>query len=102
VTERLIGFTNEGRLHGGLDDRRPTSSNHYDSHGVVSHSAAIGTDPRDRALKLVVDVTMATPTDRWGGMFFAEYSVRQRIHLPGTGTNAGDVNGGVTPAVENP
>jgi len=81
VTERLIGFTNEGRKHGGLDERRPGPADRYDSYGVTAHTARLGVDPRDGVNKLQVDITMTGPTDRWGGMFLAEYSVTARAGI---------------------
>ena len=77
ISERLIGFTNEGRRHNGLDDRRP-NTDQYESSGVLRHSSELGVDPRDGKQKLQVDVTMARPTNRWGGMFIAEYALEAR------------------------
>jgi hypothetical protein len=79
VAERLLGFTNQGLSHSGLDDRRPTAGTTYESYGVRGHSARLLRDPRDGVMKLCVDITMAAPADRWGGMFLAEYSVRPRF-----------------------
>jgi hypothetical protein len=98
IRERLVGFTNEGRRHAGLDDRRPGDAERYDLYGVLSHSARTAVDPRDGLVKLQVDVTMAAPTDRWGSMFLADYTVAPRFggHLGG-----GHV-GGVIEVVVNP
>ncbi len=80
VTERLMSFTNEGRRHSGLDDRRPGATTQYRTHGVQGHSAAIATDRHDGVSKLRVDITMTRPADRWGGMFFAEYTIEPSLH----------------------
>ena len=72
------GFLNVARSKGGLDDRRPTNSDRYESYGVVRQSANLAPNPHGRGTVLTVSVTMAQPHDRWGGMFLGDYIVRAR------------------------
>ena len=76
VSASFPNFTNEARGRPGMDDLRQTPDDQYRDYGVRIQTFAIETDPLDGVRKLRVTVTMRPASDRWGGMFLGEYTLR--------------------------